>query len=118
MAPRHSAPCHGIRGLSRLRIRVVAFRFSGMAALSDTEYSFRKIERGGRKDGVRSAMVIGNTGRAGRCVLIALVAMGASLMCQLCAAQTPDPKLDAAIQRVTQRPEFRHSIFGVEVYSL
>jgi len=37
---------------------------------------------------------------------------------QRCAAQTQDSKLEAAIQQVTRRPEFRHSTFGVEVYLL
>src|SRR6185437_11670830 len=34
-----------------------------------------------------------------------------------CAAQTGNSKVEDEIQQVTQRPEFRHSIFGAEVYS-
>lgn len=62
-------------------------------------------------------MVIQNASRAGRWFLIALMAMAGGAW-QKCAAQAQGSKLDMAIQQVTQRPEFRHSIFGVEVYSL
>ena len=63
-------------------------------------------------------MVMENAGRAGRCILIVLVVMAASSVCRLCAAQAQDSKLANAVQQIAQRPEFRHSTFGVEVYSL
>src|SRR5690348_18487349 len=88
-----------------------------MAALSDTEYSIRKIEQNsGRKNGMRSAMVIQNASRAGRWFLIALMALAGGAW-QKCAAQAQGLKFDMAIYQVTQRPDFPHSIFGVEVFS-
>lgn len=63
-------------------------------------------------------MAIEDAGRAGRCILITLAVMAASFMCRLCAAQAQDSKLPNAVQQIAQRSEFRHSTFGVEVYSL
>ena len=55
--------------------------------------------------------------RAGCCALIPLL-MAAAGSVRPCAAQEQQPKLQEAIQQITQRPEFQHSIFGVEVWSL
>ncbi len=67
---------------------------------------------------MRNLMPIENAGRAGRNFLILLVVIAASFMSQLCAAQAQEPKLADAVQQIAQRPEFRHSILGVEVWSL
>lgn len=56
--------------------------------------------------------------RACYCVLISLLLMIAVGWEQRCAAQEQQSKLQDTIQQVTQRPEFRHAIFGVEVWSL
>ena len=51
------------------------------------------------------------------CALTLMLAVIAVSLTPKCAAQAVNSKLEDAIQQVTQRPEFRHSIFGVEVYS-
>ena len=53
-----------------------------------------------------------------RCAITLMLAAIASGSVPRCAAQAGRSKLEDAIQQVAQRPEFGHSIFGVEVYSL
>lgn len=52
------------------------------------------------------------------CALLLFTAAIASSIGPQSAAQTRNSNLDDAIQQVTQRAEFRHSSFGVEVWSL